>query len=158
MNERLKKCLRWKYISGAICLTIFAAIFLVWIFSGDGRWEASEGPGREGPEQVLSGFYSALVTGETDDLKMYCDTASSVMEYIEAFMERASALQEKDGGALSIVADMIKVEVTGEKKAADGLDVRFRLFLDAGDGMSKERRAEMVQEEGRWKIIGIAAE
>ncbi len=162
MNEVVKKYMTWKWLAGAACVAIFVTVLLVKIFSGNGKPSGTTSAAEAaGPEQVLERFYDALVSGDRDDVRACCDTSSACMEYVEGYMEKAAGLMEKESGALSIVADMIRVEVTGRKRSGGTLEVTYGISLDAGetgqDLPAKKRTAVMRQEEGQWKIVGITA-
>ncbi len=159
MDDRIKKYLTWKRIGIAAGLTAFAVVLLLVIFSGSGTSRKQPEPRADGPEQVLERFYAALVSGDMDEVKSCCDTSSAVMGYVEEYVEKAAGLLEKEKGALSIVSDMLKVEVTGRKKSGETMSVGYRISLEGGEEGAlpgpKERTAEMIQEEGQWKIAGI---
>lgn len=161
MNEVVKKYMTWKWLAGAACVAIFITVLLVKIFSGNGKPSGTSAAEAAGPEQVLERFYDALVSGDRDDVRACCDTSSACMEYVEGYMEKAAGLMEKESGALSIVADMIRVEVTGRKRSGGTLEVTYGISLDGkeagADLPAKKRTAVMRQEEGQWKIVGITA-
>ena len=161
MNEVVKKYMTWKWLAGAACVAIFVTVLLVKIFSGNGKPSGTSAAEAAGPEQVLERFYDALVSGDRDDVRACCDTSSACMEYVEGYMEKAAGLMEKESGALSIVADMIRVEVTGRKRSGGTLEVTYGISLDGkeagADLPAKKRTAVMRQEEGQWKIVGITA-
>ena len=62
-KEDIKKYLTWKWGAIAALCIIFLAVLLIRIFSPDDEAAAS-GAGPSGPQEVLSGFYSALVSGK----------------------------------------------------------------------------------------------
>ena len=161
-KEDIKKYLTWKWGAIAALCIIFLAVLLIRIFSPDDEAAAS-GAGPSGPQEVLSGFYSALVSGKTAEAESWCDTIAPVMEYVGNFTGRTQTLFSEAGGALAIVPDMIRVRVTGTKKSRDGMEVAFSLCLESagkGDGEpeEKEMSATMRQEGGQWKITDITAE
>lgn len=162
MHNGLKKYLGWKQVGGVVVLTVFIIVLLVRIFSGSGKAADFTESGTAGPEQVLSEFYTSLISGDTDGAMMYCDSTAAVMEYIRDFETNAARLLEEEKGALSIISDMVKVEVSGMKKSGKTvLSLEYSLILDEGKGQEssaeKHRTAEMRLEEGQWKITGITA-
>ena len=155
MENRMKKHVVWKRIAVIVCAAVAVTVPAVLIFSGGDKPEDAE---QADPQMILSGFYSALVSGKTEELRMYCDTTAVVMEYVNGFRESAESLLENEPGAVSVVSEMIKAEITGRHKAGDAVEFDFILSLDAGgrgSAMTKDRTAVMREEEGRWIIIGI---
>lgn len=157
-EDIIKKGFSWKLLSGTACALVFLAVLAVSVFSG-GSVEKEDSTGISGPEEVLSGFYSALVAGDEDAVMMYCDTAAAVMDYVGGYMHAAEELIEEEPGALSVVSGMVKTEVTGKKKSKATLEMEFMLYLEGdGDGRSqaRNRKAEMRQENGKWLIVDIS--
>lgn len=161
MKDRTWKHIGKKQLAGAACIVVaFTAVLLVIIFSGNRSGEKA-GSGQDSPQDVLSGFYSALISGERETLAEYCDTTSAVMEYIDSFCGQTADLREKEPGALSIASGMVSAGMTGKQKDREGILLDFRLELnvqDTQDGDSpqvKEKTARMKMKDGKWVITDI---
>lgn len=160
MKDTTGRHIRKEWLAAAACVAILAAVLLVRIFGGSGKAEEAEAAS---PQDVLSGFYSALISGQTDMLAEYCDTTASVMEYVENFISGTADMRGKEPGAFSIAAGMVAAGTEEKRKDRDGILLDFRLELrgsaqdTAGkDGpMVKEKTARMKTEGGKWVITDI---
>ena len=155
MKEKTWKHIGKKQLAGAACIVVaFTAVLLVIIFSGNRSGEKA-GSGQDSPQDVLSGFYSALISGERETLAEYCDTTSAVMEYVDSFCVQTADLREKEPGALSSAG------MTGKQKDREGILLDFRLELnvqdtqDGGSPQVKEKTARMKMKDGKWVITDI---
>lgn len=160
MKDTTGRHIRKKWLAAAACVAVFAAVLLVRISAGPGKAEEAEAAS---PQDVLSGFYSALISGQTDMLAEYCDTTASVMEYVENFISGTADMRGKEPGAFSIAAGMVTAGTEERRKDRDGILLDFRLELrgsaqdTAGKDspMVKEKTARMKTEGGKWVITDI---
>ncbi len=160
MKDTTGRHIRKKWLAAAACVAVFAAVLLVRISAGPGKAAEAEAAS---PQDVLSGFYSALISGQTDMLAEYCDTTASVMEYVENFISGTADMRGKEPGAFSIAAGMVTAGTEERRKDRDGILLDFRLELrgsaqdTAGKDspMVKEKTARMKTEGGKWVITDI---
>lgn len=156
MKDTTGRHIRKKWLAAAACVAVFAAVLLVRISAGPGKAAEAEAAS---PQDVLSGFYSALISGQTDMLAEYCDTTASVMEYVENFISGTADMRGKEPGAFSIAAGMVTAGTEERRKDRDGILLDFRLELrgSAQDTapMVKEKTARMKTEGGKWVITDI---
>ena len=156
MKDTTGRHIRKKWLAAAACVAVFAAVLLVRISAGPGKAAEAEAAS---PQDVLSGFYSALISGQTDMLAEYCDTTASVMEYVENFISGTADMRGKEPGAFSIAAGMVTAGTEERRKDREGILPDFRLELrgSAQDTapMVKEKTARMKTEGGKWVITDI---
>ena len=130
MKDTTGRHIRKKWLAAAACVAVFAAVLLVRISAGPGKAAEAEAAS---PQDVLSGFYSALISGQTDMLAEYCDTTASVMEYVENFISGTADMRGKEPGAFSIAAGMVTAGTEERRKDRDGILNAYRSSLSPAE-------------------------
>ena len=141
---------RHKYTIAA-GLVIAVAVTAAVLFSGDGVSQKAEKPG---PEGVVSGFVSAMKSGDFEAAFALCDSAS-MHEHMYAYMQKWQEMSQKDSAAYCSMTEML----AGTQIAFDGMSeedgmchVDYRLTMEESE---KDCRATLRKEEGEWKIVEI---
>lgn len=145
MNRNI---LKYAFIGGVAIGAIVAVILL----ARGGKEESVE----TGPTQTVEAFCKALTSGRFDEARELCDTVT-MDGYIDAFRQEYEAAVRKDSSVAAIAAGMLsQAEITVEDIVKEGSDRKSVFYtVSAGEGMTKEKVAAVVKEEGTWKVAEI---
>lgn len=139
-----------RYLSFAAGLIAGIILVTVLLKRESGNNEAGTGPG-----DTVEAFIKALVAGDAETAKTYCDTLS-MKEYIEALTEEYEKLYRKDSCvALAAARMMSETEVSIESVVKDGDRRKVLYTISAVNGDSKDKTAIVRKEEGAWKVERI---
>lgn len=115
----------------------------------DGRMEL-------GPEETVEMFCRAVASGDFEGAYTLCDTVA-MKTYIETYSKTWSTMRKQDSRSLEIASGILtdmQIIIDDVKKDGKTRSIFFR--IEAGDGLSKQKAATVVKEEGEWKVLGIA--
>ena len=141
---------RVKYIIAAGLAAAAAAIAAAFL-SGEG---ASQKDGKPGPEGVVSGFVSAMKSGDFEAAFALCDSAS-MHEHVHAYMQKWQEMSQKDSATFRSMTEVLAgTQIAFEEMTEeDGMcHVGYKLAMDENE---KVCRATLRKEEGEWKIVEI---
>lgn len=145
MNRNI---LKYAFIGGVAVGAVVAVILL----ARGGKEKSVE----MGPAQAVEAFCNALTSGRFDEARELCDTVT-MDGYIDAFRQEYEAAVRKDSSVAAIAAGMLsQAEITVEDIVKEGSDRKSVFYtVSAGEGMTKEKVAAVVKEEGTWKVAEI---
>jgi hypothetical protein len=141
---------RVKYIIAA-GLAVAAAAIAAAFLSGEGASQKGEKPG---PEGVVSGFVSAMKSGDFEAALALCDSAS-MHEHMHAYMQKWQEACQKDSASFCLMTEMLAgttIEFEGMTEEDGMCHVGYKLAMDDNE---KVCRATLRKEEGEWKIVEI---
>lgn len=143
-----KKILKYAFAAG---VTIGIAIAVVILISGSGK---KDGAKETGPEAVVEAFTKAMAAGEFETAYGLCDTVR-MKPYLENYRKVWEELLEEDSTSLAIASSILSgsgFEVSGNEKGNEG---RIIYYSIEAEGEKLERKAEVVKEEGEWRVADI---
>ena len=133
--------------STAICAVIAAIMSLTGCGGGSKSMEMA-------PSETVKAFCKAIASGDWEQAKELCDTAS-MKDYLQANMQEWQKLQTEDEGAMAVAESiMAQTSVTIEQTSKED-DKRVVIYTLAVEEFSKKCKATLKKEAGAWRVERI---
>lgn len=107
------------------------------------------------PEATVEAFCRQLAGGDFEGASSFCDT-TAMKDYIDAYAQ-AWEMQNKEDSCITAIAAGIlaEAEITVNEVSRDGGRRIVSYTIKAGEGLSKDKKAVLKNEEGEWRVEKI---